>query len=285
MKPSPWNCWMRLAPAGALAALLSGCATVETPDARDPLQSWNRSVFRFNEAADRKVLIPAATVYRDVVPSLVRQGVTNVYANFGDAWSAVNSLLQLKPTPTAHNTMRFAVNTVFGLGGLLDVASEMGIPQQEEDLGQTFGRWGVPAGPYLVWPLLGASTLRDSVALPVDLQASPNLLIDAAATRNTLTGMRVIHVRSRLLGASEVVEGAALDKYLFVRDAHLQRRRSLVYDGNPPEKEQEVRWDLEDDDSALASTPQEPSAPQAATDAAAAPAAPRATAAGPGVRP
>lgn len=239
--------WARLASAGALCALLLGCASVQGPrDPRDPLESWNRSVFRFNEAADEAVIEPAARAYRSVVPSLVRQGVTNVYANFGDAWSAVNSALQLKPTPAAHNTMRFAVNTVFGLGGLLDVAGEMGIPQQDEDLGQTLGRWGVGPGPYLVLPFLGASTLRDTAALPLDLRATPNLLIDDPATRNSLTGMRVIHVRSRLLDASRVVEDAALDKYLFIRDGYLQRRRSQVYDGEPPEEGSEERWDLEE---------------------------------------
>jgi len=240
-------------------------------------------VFRFNEAADRAVLQPVATAYRDVVPGLVRQGVTNVYGNFSDAWSAVNSLLQLKPLPTVQNTMRVAVNTFLGFGGLLDWASAMGLQAQDEDLGQTLGRWGVPNGPYLVLPILGASTLRDAAALPLDLQATPNLVVDATATRNSLTALQLVHTRARLLGASGVVEDVALDKYLFVRDAYLQRRRSQIHDGNPPDAEREVRWDLEDEDESQAQAQGVPAAsPQSPAAAVAEPAAVSgATAAGP----
>ncbi|WP_240636113.1 VacJ family lipoprotein [Caldimonas tepidiphila] len=277
MKPDLRLRWMRTAAVAAVCLSLFGCATVDARDPRDPLESWNRSVFRFNEAADRAVLQPAANVYQDVVPSLVRQGVTNVYANFSDAWSAVNSLLQLKPTATVHNTMRVAVNTVFGIGGLLDWASAMGIEAQPEDLGQTLGRWGVPSGPYLVLPILGASTLRDASALPLDLQATPNLVVNEVAARNSLTGLQLVHTRARLLGASGVVEDVAIDKYLFVRDAYLQRRRSLVHDGNPPEAEKEVRWDLDEEETSLASSPESASA----ADADASAAAPGPTAAGP----
>lgn len=265
---------LRTASAAALLCLLCGCATVEGPrDPRDPLEPWNRSVFSFNEAADRVVLKPVATAYRDVVPSLVRQGITNVYRNFSDAWSAVNSLLQLKPGETAHNTLRVAVNTVFGLGGLLDIASEAGIQSYPEDLGQTLGRWGVPAGPYIVWPILGASTLRDSAALPIDLQATPNLLINDPATRHSLTGFQVVHTRSNLLAAGEVLDGAVVgDKYTFVRNAHLQRRQAQVYDGNPPEEDggaKEERWDLDEAAAAPAgaASAEAPAAPASAASA------------------
>lgn len=269
----------RLVVLAALGGLTAGCATVDGRDPRDPLEPWNRSVFRFNEAADRVVLKPVATAYRDVVPSLVRKGITNVYRNFSDAWSAVNAVLQLKPASAAHNTLRVAVNTVFGLGGLIDLAGEAGIPSHPEDFGQTLGRWGVPPGPYLVWPILGSSTVRDSVGLPLDMQATPNLLVTDAATRHVLTGVNVVNTRARLLEAGQLVEEASLDKYLFMRDGYLQRRRSLVYDGEPPEEAEEAvpeeRWDEEASEpgtapQAAAAAASGASAPEAAASAAAA---------------
>ncbi|AKJ27660.1 VacJ family lipoprotein [Caldimonas brevitalea] len=224
----PWLCTV------VLAATLAGCA--QNP--KDPLEPLNRKVYAFNEAVDKAVLKPVATVYRDTLPQPVRTGVTNFFSNLGDAWSAVNGFLQLKLETGLMNTMRFGVNTFFGLGGLLDIATEAGIEAQDEDFGQTLGRWGIGAGPYLVLPLLGPSTLRDTAALPVDMQAAGYVFRNDATTAYSLAGLRIVNTRANLLGATSMLEDAALDRYLFLRDAYLQRRQSLVYDGDPPEAEE-----------------------------------------------
>ncbi|MGZ5269127.1 MAG: MlaA family lipoprotein [Ramlibacter sp.] len=213
--------------AGALLAL-AGCAA--GPNPHDPLEPFNREVTKFNEGVDSVVLKPTATLYREKVPPLMRTGVSNFFGNLGDAWSSVNSLLQFKLQNAAEDWMRFSFNTVFGLGGVLDIASEMNIERHREDFGQTLGRWGVPAGPYVVLPLLGPSTLRDTAALPVDWQGDPLYHFSPTGTRDSLYGLRLVDVRANLLRAGDVLEGAALDKYSFTRDAYLQRRRAQVFD-------------------------------------------------------
>lgn len=219
--------------AAALAVLLlGGCATTQQPD---PLEKVNRVTYAFNDTVDTYVLAPTARTYRDVVPGTIRQGVTNFFNHLRDAWSVPNQLLQGKPDLAASDFMRFGVNTVFGLG-VLDWASEMGLEAHHEDFGQTLGTWGIGPGAYLVLPLLGPSNLRDTAALPLDAQATPEVLIDHVPTRNSATGLRIVNTRADLLKASGMLDGIALDKYLFVRDAYLQRRRSLVHDGNPPEE-------------------------------------------------
>lgn len=220
----------RMARAMLLAALLplAGCATGPNANPRDPLEPFNRKMSEFNENVDLVVLKPSATFYREKVPPLVRTGVSNFFANLGDAWSAVNSALQLKLGNAAENWMRFSFNTVFGFAGVLDIASEMNIERHREDFGQTLGHWGMPAGPYLVLPLLGPSTLRDTVALPVDWQGDPVTHINPQGTRSGLYVLRVVDVRSNLLRASDVLEGAALDRYSFLRDSYLQRRRAEI---------------------------------------------------------
>jgi phospholipid-binding lipoprotein MlaA len=214
----------------ALASLLAlaGCASGPNANPRDPFEPYNRQVTRLNENVDAIVLKPTATLYREKVPALVRTGVSNFFGNLGDAWSAVNSALQLKPRNAAENWMRFSVNTVFGLGGILDIASEMNIERHREDFGQTLGRWGVPAGPYVVLPLLGPSTVRDTVALPVDWKGDLVTGIGDASDETGLIVLRVVDTRSNLLRASDVLDGAALDKYSFMRDAFLQRRRAQI---------------------------------------------------------
>lgn len=212
-----------------------GCATVQTADPRDPMESFNRGVFAFNEGLDQAVFKPVATVYRDVTPQLVRTGVGNFLGNLDDAWSSVNSLLQFKLRDAMDNFMRFGVNTTFGLFGVLDVASEMRIERHSEDFGQTLGSWGVGPGFYVVLPLFGPSTLRDTVALPVDFNGDLASHIDDTAARNSLRALNVIDTRAGLLGLSSALDDVALDKYSFARDAFLQRRRNAVYDGNPPE--------------------------------------------------
>ena len=216
--------------------MLSGCATGPNANPRDPLEPFNRSMYRFNDTVDRAVIKPVATAYRDVLPSPVRTGVTNFFANLQDAWSFVNNALQLKGEAAGNSFFRFGVNTVLGLGGVLDIASEMRIERKTEDFGQTLGYWGVGSGPYLVLPLLGPSTVRDTVAIPVDAQGNLVNGIDDVPVRNSLTTLNLLNLRARLLEASDMLEQVALDPYTFTRDAFLQRRQNDVYDGNPPDE-------------------------------------------------
>ncbi len=219
----------------SLAGVLSAAAgSAQAQNAKDPIEGWNRGVFGFNEGLDRAVLKPVAEAYKAVVPELVRTGVSNVFANIGDGWSAINQLLQGKPVAAAEMTMRVATNTLFGIGGLFDVASDLGIERRTEDFGQTLGRWGLPAGPYLVLPVLGPSSLRDTAALPLDLQWSASELTSDSATGAGLTLLRIVDVRASLLSAGRLLDEIALDKYVFVRDGYLTRRLSQVYDGEPP---------------------------------------------------
>jgi phospholipid-binding lipoprotein MlaA len=224
----------------ALGAGGASLAQSEAKPNKDPLEGWNRAVFGFNEAVDRAVLVPLAKGYQAVVPELVRTGVTNVFANFGDGWSAINQALQGKGEAASTMTMRVVTNTLFGIGGLFDVASDLGMERQSEDFGQTLGRWGFGPGPYFVWPLLGPSTIRDTVARPLDLAWSPTRLTHDDPTRYAITGLQLIDTRANLLGATRVLDDIALDKYTFVRDAYLARRRNLVYDGDPPEEPQDT---------------------------------------------
>ena len=229
------------------ALLLAGCASAPTgaakPDAaaeavdpRDPFEPFNRKVYAFNDAVDTAVVKPAAQLYRAVVPELVRTGIDNVFGNLGDVWSAVNLVLQAKPQKALETGMRFGTNTVFGLLGLVDVASELGLQRQTEDFGQTLGVWGVGSGPYLMLPLLGPSTVRDASALVLDFKASPsNLVLSEARDRNGASVLGLLNTRSNLLDAGRVLDDIALDKYTFLRDAFLARRRNQVYDGDPPD--------------------------------------------------
>jgi phospholipid-binding lipoprotein MlaA len=223
-------------------ALLCGCATVpDGPRARsDPWEPLNRQVFAFNDAVDAALLKPVAHAYLDVVPEMVRTGIANFLGNFVDAWSAVNLLLQAKPQAGLEMWMRVTANTVFGLAGILDPASEMGLERTTvEDLGQTLGRWGLGSGPYVVLPFLGPSDLRDAGALVVDLTVvEPGRVFRTISGRNTAIALQMIDKRASLFGAEKVLEGIALERYTLIRDAYLSRRRSLVYDGEPPEEEE-----------------------------------------------
>ena len=224
----------------ASLALLAGCSSIQTgrtaPGQRlDPWENWNRKVFAFNEGLDEKVLKPVATVYSDVVPQPVRNGVGNFFGNVLDAWSAINNMLQGKFAEGFDDVTRVGTNTLFGLFGIVDVASEMGLDHHYEDFGQTLGRWGVGAGAYLVLPVFGPSSLRDAAALPLDRAASPALLINNGSTQAGIISLQIINTRANLLGAMRVIDDISLDKYTFIRDAYLQRRRSLVFDGDVPE--------------------------------------------------
>lgn len=222
--------------AGALAAagmlLLAGQAVAE--DARDPLEGFNRAVFAFNEGVDKAVVKPVARGYVAILPGPVRTGIGNVYSNVGDVFIAVNNVLQGKPAEAVGDTARFMFNSTFGLLGLLDVASEMGLEKHNEDFGQTLGRWGVGPGPYLVLPIYGPRDVRDGFGLAVEAVADPVGRIGHVPTRNSATVLRLVNERAELLPADEIIEAAAIDKYAYIRDAYLQRRRSLVYDGRPP---------------------------------------------------
>ncbi|HAF55311.1 MAG TPA: ABC transporter [Thauera sp.] len=218
-----------MAVAALAAALLAGCATTGNPD--DPLEGYNRAMFSFNDQVDKIVVKPAAQVYEAVLPSPVRTGVGNVLGNLGDPWIALNNMLQGKFAEGMSDLMRFALNSTWGLLGLLDIASEAGLPKHDEDLGQTLGRWGVGEGAYIVLPFFGPRTVRDAVALPADFMANEPFSIDHVATRNTVLGTRIVHGRSVLLGADRTLEDAALDRYAFVRDFYLEQRRYKVSDG------------------------------------------------------
>ena len=222
---------MRLAAATAAALLLTGCATSQNP--QDPLEKYNRAVFTFNDAVDRTVLKPTATVYKKT-PSFVQTGVNNFFGNLSDAWSGVNNLLQGKGQAGMGDITRFAFNSTFGIVGLLDIASEAGIPKHNEDFGQTLGAWGVPSGPYLMLPLLGPSTIRDTAALPADMAGDIWSYKYPANWRNVGKAVNIVDKRANLLDASNLLEEAALDRYEFIRDGYLQRRQSQVFDGNVP---------------------------------------------------
>lgn len=236
----------RLLPLLACTIALTGCASLGvqagnsearqpiTRSAADPLESLNRSIFSFNEAVDDALVAPVARAYAKGVPQPVRTAVGRVFANVGDAWSSLNHLMQAKPRESLEMAGRFAINSTIGLAGLIDVASDMGLERQREDFGQTLGRWGVGAGPYLVLPLLGPSSLRDALALPLDRKASLPALVPEVDDRNALTALGLVQARSELLSATGLVQQVALDRYSFVRDAYLARRRNLVWDGNPP---------------------------------------------------
>jgi phospholipid-binding lipoprotein MlaA len=213
----------------ALAAVaLAGCASVPTPTPGDPLESFNRGVFSFNETVDKYALKPVAKGYQWAVPEPVRKSVTNVFSNVGDAYIAANELLQLKIADGVGDIMRVAINTVFGVGGLFDVATVAGLPKHDSDFGITLGHYGVPAGPYLVLPVFGPSTVRDAGALAVDYFANPLSYIRPMSVSWALYGVKLVNTRANLLTTLDVLSGAALDKYSFLRNTYLQRRQFLI---------------------------------------------------------
>lgn len=222
---------------GLAAALLAGCASVPPGAGSNPTDPWeryNRHMTEFNERADRAVLKPIAKAYSRFVPQPARHCIGNAFSNIEDVPTALNNLLQGKLARAATDVCRFVVNSTVGLLGCFDVASQIGMDKGYEDFGQTLGAWGLEPGPYFVWPLLGPSTVRDSLGRVAGFYTDPVDYIDHVPTRNTLIGVRVVDTRATLLRAEKLVDRAALDRYQFIRDAYLQRRRSLVHDGNPP---------------------------------------------------
>ncbi len=255
---SAWRCT-----ALALVLLtLSGCATGRDP--RDPLEPFNRNVYKFNDAVDRAVLKPVAKGYTAVVPAPVRGGVGNFFGNFRDVTNAVNDLLQAKFGAAASDVGRVVINTTVGLLGVFDVASRLGLEKHNEDFGQTLGVWGVKPGAYLVLPILGPSTVRDTVGLVGDYFTDPEFYLFTHSPESFEVGaVRIIQVRSELLDSEKIFDAAAIDRYAFLRDAYLQRRRSLIFDGRapsgtdgPPHKTlKQLEDELDIDDPAVTTDP------------------------------
>ena len=229
--------------AAALAlALLQGCATGPNANPADPLEPLNRTVFKFNDGLDRAILKPVATAYQDATPALVRTGVSNFFGNISDVWSVVNNALQFKGEAAANSFFRVTTNTFWGLGGVIDIASEMKIPKQSENFGSTLTYWGVASGPYIVLPLLGPSTARDSVGTFVDIKGDlVTRGVDSVPVRNSLRTLRLVDTRAKYLGAGDLLEQAALDKYSFTRDIYLQRHRRA---DDTADNASEERYDL-----------------------------------------
>jgi phospholipid-binding lipoprotein MlaA len=216
----------------AVAALVAGCAAA--PSKVDPLEPMNRALYSVHDVVDTNVVKPIAQAYVDVIPQLARTGVANVFNNIDDLFSAMNGLLQGKPDKAGNDLGRVMLNSLFGVGGLFDLASMIGIERGNEDFGQTFGVWGLPQGPYLFVPLFGPTTFRDGSGVLLRIAVGPVGFVPDLPLRNSLYGLGYVDLRAQALGAGELVDTAALDRYLFIRNAYLQRRRYLVNDGKPP---------------------------------------------------
>ncbi len=217
--------------------MLSGCASTAN---NDPLEGFNRGVYKFNDVADKAVIKPVAGAYKAVLPSPVRSGVNNFFSNLNTFVSVINDLLQFKFDKAAEGAGRFVINSTFGIAGLVDVASMDGIEKRNEDFGQTLGHWGVGSGAYIVLPFLGPSSVRDTTGLVVDTLAfDPISYVEDPATRNVARTIKLIDKRAQYLPASDLLDEAALDPYAFMRDAYFQRRNSQIHDGNVPMLEED----------------------------------------------
>ena len=219
------------------AALLAGCAA--TPSRVDPLEPFNRAMFEVNDVAEKVVIKPVVSAYTTVIPSPVRTAVSNVFGNIEDLFSAVNGLLQGKPDKAGNDLGRVMVNTLWGLGGLIDVATDAGIERGNEDFGQTFGFWGLGQGPYLFIPFFGPTTIRDGSGFLIRVAAGPVGFIPDVPVRNSLYGVGYVDLQAQAKEARAVVDTAALDRYRFIRNAYLQKRRYDVFDGEPPPQKEE----------------------------------------------
>lgn len=244
------------------ATLLSaGCATVPPGAGSNPVDPWeayNRNVFEFNEGADAYVIKPLAEGYVKVVPEPIRDCIGNIFRNVGDVGNALNNLLQGKPYEASSDICRVVINSTVGLLGCFDVASKVGLTRSSEDFGQTLGKWGIKPGPYFVLPLLGPSTIRDTFGRVADVYTDPVTYIQYDAYQIAAQATRTVDLRASLLQASRLLEGAALDKYQFVRDGYLQRRRSLIYDGNPPREKEPEEPDDAPEKPEAAPSPEKP---------------------------
>jgi phospholipid-binding lipoprotein MlaA len=228
---------MRKGRAWALGGLLAlagiGNAFAEE-NPHDPYEGFNRSMFAVHEAIDKYAAKPVAQVYDNAVPLPVKAGVGNFFGNVGELWVGVNSALQGKFGDAGVDLGRLLINSTVGIFGLFDVASELGLERHDEDFGQTMAVWGAGSGGYLFWPVIGSRTVRDTLGWGVDIMGDPVGYVDSIPVRNSLRGLRIVDIRASLLPADKVVEEAALDKYAYIRDAYLQRRRNQIFDGRPP---------------------------------------------------
>lgn len=247
----------RLAVIASTCWLLAGCATTGPKDPADPWQPMNRGFYSFNTTVDKATLKPVATVYRDHVPKVVQTGVGNFFTNLSVPATALNDLLQGKPVAASQDLLRFVVNTTLGWGGVFDIATPSGVPVHQEDLGQTLGKWGVPAGPYLMVPLLGPSSLRDLPSAVADRLLEPLYWFNPGNARWVSLGVSAVDTRAGLLPLDETIS-KTYDPYAFVRNAYLQRREYLIYDGNPPEQplDEEPLDDESGDEAGVASSPE-----------------------------
>ncbi|MCX7173928.1 MAG: VacJ family lipoprotein [Proteobacteria bacterium] len=230
----------------SMLGVLNGCATAgNLANPKDPIEGFNRAMFAFNDSVDKAVVKPVAQGYVAAVPATLRIGVSNFFGNINDVFVAVNNLLQGKVPEALSDMGRVAINSTVGLLGLIDVASDAGLEKHDEDFGQTFGRWGVADGPYVVLPILGPRTLRDAFAQVLDTKTDPISQLSRVPSRNTLLASRGISERADYLSTDKIVDEAALDRYAYIRDAYLQRRRSKIYDGNAPrEVDDGAQFDL-----------------------------------------
>lgn len=212
---------------------LGGCASSHH-NPKDPFESFNRGVYRFNDTVDKAVLKPVAQGYKKVMPSPAKTAVTNFFSNLDDVTVVLNDLLQFKIVQGILDFERVLFNSSFGIFGLIDVASSMGLEKHDEDFGQTLGHWGIRSGPYLVIPFFGPSSVRDGIGLYVDSQTSMLQEVDHIPTRNEMYATTTVDTRANLLDQEKILDEAMIDPYSFLRDSYLQRRRSKVYDGDPP---------------------------------------------------
>ena len=223
-----------------IASVLVGCASIPAgvePSPQDPWERFNRSVFEFNEGLDAYLLKPVVAGYRFVLPEFVREGIYNFFSNYSDIYTALQNMLQGKPDFAFNDLMRVVVNTTFGLGGLIDMATPGGLEKHKEDWGQTFGVWGVPAGPYVVLPFFGPSNVRDTFGTVADLESDYLFrLLPDVALRNSITGLRIVNARNTYYEAGDLLDGAAIDKYSFMRDAYIQRRQYQINEGRDDEE-------------------------------------------------
>lgn len=231
------------------AGFATGCASVpaEYRDPRDPWQPYNRAMFKFNTDFDNAFIKPTAQAYQKITPEPVNRSVSNFFGNIADLTSAVNNLLQFKLSRTGSDVSRILVNSTVGVLGLFDVATNLGIPSYKEDFGQTLGYWGLANGPYVVMPIIGPSTIRDTVGFAGDVVVDPFYSINKDKIYWGFVGVRVIDQRAGLLTAGEIFDEAAIDRYSFARDAYLQRRANQVRDGDPAEDDalDPAAWDLD----------------------------------------
>jgi phospholipid-binding lipoprotein MlaA len=226
----------RLLAGVASAALLAGCAAAPSRD--DPFEPMNRASYAVHEVVDGHFVKPMVQAYVDYTPRPIRQAISNFFGNIDDLFSFVNDVLQGKPEKAGHDLGRVITNTAFGVGGLIDIASDAGVPKGNEDFGQTFGFWGIPQGPYIFIPVFGPTTVRDGTGWIIRGYTTPIGYIPDVPVRNVIWGIGAVDLRASVLGTENVVNQAALDPYTFIRRAYLQRREYLVHDGEvPPRKE------------------------------------------------